>query len=114
MFFRFSVFKKVGYFDELFYLYCEDTDYCVRINNLGGKIIYYPLVEAIHHRGKSAESKPFDVIYYFHSSMIKYYNKYQDDYRFWKVFKFIIVFSIIIKKYLSYLKLAGRRVLKII
>ena len=112
MFLRNSIVEKIGYFDERFYMYCEDTDYCIRINNSGGKIIYYPLVRAIHYRGKSAKSKPFDVIYYFHSSMIKYYNKYQNDYRFWKIFKSVIVFSIIVKKYLSYLNLVIKKMIK--
>tara|TARA_B100001142_G_scaffold94469_1_gene96321 strand:+ start:2625 stop:3527 length:903 start_codon:yes stop_codon:yes gene_type:complete len=113
MFLRSSTIEKVGLFDENFYLYCEDTDYCVRINNLGGKIVYYPLLKAIHHRGKSAESRPFDVIFYLHSSMIKYYNKYQNNYKFWKFLKPVILFSIIVRKYLFYFKLVVKKFFKI-
>ena len=112
MFLRNSIIDKVGYFDERFYMYCEDTDYCIRINNVGGKIIYYPLFKAIHYRGESAKSRPFEVINFFHLSMIKYYNKYQDNYRFWKILKPIIVFSIIVKKYLSYLNLVIKKIIK--
>ena len=113
MFLRANLIEKVGYFDELFFLYGEDIDYCNRINKIGGKIMYYPSVKIIHHKGKSAESNPFNVIYHFHNSMIKYYNKYENDYRFWKVFKIIIVFSIIVKKYLAYFNLLIKNVFKI-
>ena len=109
MFFRSSIIKKVGLFDERFYLYCEDTDYCVRINNLGGKIVYCPLFKALHYRGESAKSRPFDVIYHLHSSMIKYYIKYQNNHKFWKILRPIILFSIIARKYLFYFKLVMKK-----
>ena len=112
MFLRREVFEKVGYFDESFYLYGEDIDYCHRIKKEGFAIVYYPLAKVIHYKGKSAESHPFDAIYYFHSSMIKYYNKYQSDYSCWFFLRPLIVISVIIKKYLSYFYLIIKNLFK--
>ena len=112
MFLRSEIVKKVGYFDELFFLYAEDIDYCHRIKNNNNKITYYPLAEAIHYKGKSADSVPFKAIYEWHSSMIKYYTKYQDEYNYWRFFKILIVISIIIRKYLSYLTLIIKNIFK--
>ena len=79
------------------------------MNKLGIKIVYYPLAEAIHYRGKSADSHPFKVIYEFHTSMIKYYIKHQSNHRSWRVLRFLVVISIKIKKYLAYFNLLIKR-----
>lgn len=112
MFLRLETVKAVGFFDEIFYLYGEDIDYCHRINKIGFKIIYYPLAKVIHYKGKSAKSHPFRVISEFHNSMIKYYAKYQDDYTGWKFFKVFIVISVIIKKYLAYFLLLIKKMFR--
>ncbi|MAX12589.1 MAG: glycosyl transferase family 2 [Candidatus Marinimicrobia bacterium] len=102
MFMRYEVLKLVGYFDESFFMYGEDIDYCHRINEAGLKILYYPDSKVVHFKGVSAESRPYEVISEFHNSMIKYYDKYQLKYPFWKLSKIFIVSIIIVKKYLSY------------
>ena len=102
MFFRQEVIEAVGAFDETFFLYGEDIDYCHRMSDLEKKVIYYPDCQVTHFKGVSAESRPYEVISDFHNSMIKYFNKYESKYRFWKLVKIFIVSIIIIKKYLSY------------
>ena len=73
MFMRKEVFDYVGWFDESFFLYGEDIDYCRRMYKKNKKIIYLPTATVIHYKGKSAYSHPIRVIYEFHQSMIKYY-----------------------------------------
>ncbi len=102
MFLRRKTFKKVGFFDESFFMYGEDIDYCHRMKNLNMKIIYYPDAQITHFKGISAKSRPYKVISEFHNSMIKYYIKYQFVYPIWRLVKIFIVSIIIIKKYLSY------------
>jgi len=102
MFFRKKTIDRVGSFDESFFLYGEDIDYCHRMNQLKIKVVYLPNYEITHFKGVSAESRPYQVIFEFHDSMIKYFNKYQNEYFIWKYVKVFIVSIIIIKKYLSY------------
>ena len=113
MLIRLDVMKEVGAFDESFYLYGEDIDYCHRIKRKGFRTLYYPLAKAIHYKGKSAKSHPFKAIYHFHKSMIKYYTKYQGIYPSWKFLKPFIVISVIIKKYLSYFYLIIKNIFRL-
>ena len=39
---RRGVFEKIGYFDEKYFLYLEDMDFCVRAKKAGFKIIFEP------------------------------------------------------------------------
>ncbi len=48
MFIRREVFQKVGGFDTNFFMYSEEVDLCRRIQDSGGKIVYFPAVELIH------------------------------------------------------------------
>lgn len=53
MFLRKSVLEKVDYFDENFFLGFEDLDLCLRIGELGKKIIYQPRAWLFHKEGAS-------------------------------------------------------------
>lgn len=44
-------------FDERFFLYCEDTDLCLRLRR-HGKIAYFPSAEFIHDLGSSSRRNP--------------------------------------------------------
>ena len=48
MFMRHSVFEKVGFFDEQFFVYCEELDFSKRLSDLGGKSFYNTNIAAIH------------------------------------------------------------------
>ncbi|MAV64533.1 MAG: glycosyl transferase family 2 [Candidatus Marinimicrobia bacterium] len=112
MFLRSETIKRVGLFDESFFMYCEDTDYCLRMNKQGIEVYYYPFAEVVHYRGKSANSHPFKVIGYFHDSMFKYYKKHRYENRLWREVSFLIMLSIKVKKYVSYFHLMIKRILK--
>jgi len=45
-----SVFSQLGGFDENLFMYKEDEDLCLRIRQLGGRIVYEPSV-VVRHRG---------------------------------------------------------------
>lgn len=56
---------KVGLFDEQFFVYMAETDYCRRLWDAGYKVRYTPSVEFIHyHRRESAESWPVAKIHF--------------------------------------------------
>ena len=67
-----------GYFDENFFMYCEETDLCYRIKKKGWKIFYYPEAQIIHLGGGSSEKAPVEMFIELHKSNIKYCNKHHD------------------------------------
>jgi len=74
MFIRTEVLKKVGLFDEKFFMYLEDTDLSRRIHRVA-KTVYYPYVYIYHEYGKGSY-KSLKLLYYHIKSAIKYFNKY--------------------------------------
>ncbi|MEM7333821.1 MAG: glycosyltransferase family 2 protein [Chloroflexota bacterium] len=46
--------RELGGWDEIYFFYGEDIDFCYRINQAGYEIIYYPEVEVIHYKGASS------------------------------------------------------------
>lgn len=54
MIIRKKVVEEVGVWDESYFFYGEDLDYFYRIKNAGWKIMFYPKVLAIHHKGGSS------------------------------------------------------------
>ncbi|MDM8567023.1 glycosyltransferase family 2 protein [Candidatus Halobeggiatoa sp. HSG11] len=51
-----KVLEKVGYFDEQFFLYCEEVDLCKRFKMAGYEVYYWPDVTVIHLGGESSKS----------------------------------------------------------
>lgn len=73
MFFRTSTLKKIGGFDERYFLYMEDTD-LTRTVNQNGKAMFLPEFQVIHEwqRGNHSIGGAKIMII----SMIKYFNKW--------------------------------------
>lgn len=49
-----TVFDELGGWDETYFFYGEDIDFCYRIRATGREIIYYPHVEVLHYKGASS------------------------------------------------------------
>jgi len=49
-----KIFEKVGLFDERYFMYFEDLDFCRRVKRAGFKVYYLPEVKILHHHGQSA------------------------------------------------------------
>lgn len=47
-------FDHVGGFDERYFLYFEDIDFCLRLRRAGGTVYYDPTITVMHRRGASA------------------------------------------------------------
>lgn len=47
--------EKVGLFDERFFMYFEDVDWCRRIRQAGYKIIYFPASQMCHHHQQASK-----------------------------------------------------------
>jgi len=48
-----KVFGKVGFFNERYFMYFEDLDYCRRVRENGLRVYYLPTAEFIHAHGAS-------------------------------------------------------------
>jgi N-acetylglucosaminyl-diphospho-decaprenol L-rhamnosyltransferase len=53
---RREVIEKIGLFDPLFFLYCEEVDFCKRVKASGWKVVYYPHTSVVHIGGESART----------------------------------------------------------
>ena len=55
-----DVYNVIGGFDENYFLYFEDTDFCYRVKQLGLKVVFYPKAQIIHYKGESVKYKSID------------------------------------------------------
>jgi GT2 family glycosyltransferase len=82
MLIRSQVIEKIGYQDENFFAYQEDTDYCRRARLAGWKVFYNPSAQIIHFAGEGGSGvQPFRSIIEWHRSYYLYYRKhFANDY----------------------------------
>jgi GT2 family glycosyltransferase len=77
MFFRRSALKEIGLFDERFFLYFEETDWCLRAKNGGKSIFYLPWITAVHFGGTSTRANYLDNLTVYVKSAVKFYEKHR-------------------------------------
>lgn len=56
---RAEALKQVGGFDEQFFLYFEDTDWCRRFHQAGWGVVYFPEAEVIHNHSRLSAKTPW-------------------------------------------------------
>jgi GT2 family glycosyltransferase len=69
-----KVFSEIGGFDENFFMYFEDNDFCRSIRKTGKKLLYFPEV-AIRHLGGKSSQDPKKQKEYFFASQNYYFQK---------------------------------------
>ena len=69
---RSELFKKLGGFDDGFFMYCEDADLCKRVNQIS-KLMYYPEAKVIHKWEKGSHKNK--ILFNYHVESMKYYFK---------------------------------------
>ena len=81
MLFSKNLFYDVGKFDERFFLYFEDTDFCLRVKEIGYSVVYYPKSIITHSKHGSVNLKNYLFVrFHFYKSFIKFYFKYFNQY----------------------------------
>tara|TARA_Y100000588_G_scaffold248390_1_gene262848 strand:+ start:771 stop:1541 length:771 start_codon:yes stop_codon:yes gene_type:complete len=50
-----SLYQKLDGFDERYFMYCEDLDFCLRANRQGDYVSFLSSVDAIHYRQRSSQ-----------------------------------------------------------
>ncbi|MAV58882.1 MAG: glycosyl transferase family 2 [Candidatus Marinimicrobia bacterium] len=98
MMFRKKMIKKIGLFDERFFLYFEDTDFCFRAIKAGYNVVYYPETQIIHHKGASSKKNISYAKNHFDQSFLKFFKKYKHKYFFNFITLHILIAIILIRK----------------
>jgi GT2 family glycosyltransferase len=57
--FRASLAERAGGFDERIFLGPDDIDWCIRIRDAGGEIVYFPEATVIHSYQRRTRRNPF-------------------------------------------------------
>lgn len=76
MLIRREVLDQIGLFDERFFAYQEDADFCFRAKRAGWQIYYYPPAQIIHYASQGGSRvNPYRSIFEWHRSYFLYYRK---------------------------------------
>jgi GT2 family glycosyltransferase len=68
--------KAAGLFDESFFMYGEDLDWCYRIQQAGWKIFYTPETQILHYKGESTDKNDLRYVRLFYGAMVVFMEKH--------------------------------------
>jgi GT2 family glycosyltransferase len=71
-----AVFSELGGFDEKFFMYLEDLDFCIRAKKAGYLNYYFEPAAAKHVGGKSSSKSLDDFFANYYSSKLHYFRKH--------------------------------------
>jgi GT2 family glycosyltransferase len=70
---RRSIIDRIGPLDERFFMYCEDEDWCWRVRQMGGRVVYLPDITVRHIKGGSTRQVHLRMIYHWHRSLLLFH-----------------------------------------
>ncbi|MBN2288105.1 MAG: glycosyltransferase family 2 protein, partial [Candidatus Glassbacteria bacterium] len=83
LFFRRELLEKVGEFDERFFMYAEDLDWCRRARQKGFGIYYFPGTSVVHLQGAGSRQRALKSLWHLHYTAFLYIRKHHcSDYSF--------------------------------
>lgn len=68
--------SDVGYWDEGYFLHCEDLDWCMRFRQKDWRILFVPDARIQHDHGGCSRDKPIFVEWHKHKGMLRFYRKF--------------------------------------
>jgi GT2 family glycosyltransferase len=71
-----DTFRRVGGFDEGYFLHCEDLDLCRRVRDLGARVVCANEVRVVHGKGTSSRRRPVFVALHKHRGMWRWFTKF--------------------------------------
>jgi GT2 family glycosyltransferase len=116
---RKSAFDAIGGFDERFFFFLEETDFCLRLKRAGYRVLFCPAVRVIHLQGKTVRKNWVKGRMEYNISLRKFIRKHHnsvyglvfDSVKFVKALLFIIFLPFLLlgdrsrMRYLYYCKL---------
>lgn len=75
MMIRKEAMNDVGIFDEDYFFFLEETDWCYRMSKKGWKVFHVPDARVFHLSGHSKKKVPWRPQIEYHRSLYKYYKK---------------------------------------
>ncbi|MGY1943938.1 glycosyltransferase family 2 protein [Nocardia asiatica] len=73
MMIRREAFEAVGGFDAGYFMYFEETDFCLRLNRAGWRVVFDPAATIMHKVGGSTKSAPYRKIINHHKSALRFF-----------------------------------------
>ncbi len=67
--------EEVGIFDEDYFIFLEETDWCFRMHKKGWKVYHVPDVEVFHLSGHSKKKTPWRSQIEYYKSLYKFFRK---------------------------------------
>jgi GT2 family glycosyltransferase len=68
--------EAAGLFDERFFLYWEDADFCAALRALGRVVLFSPVAEIVHARGRSGAGRAATVRAHYRRGQLAFYDKH--------------------------------------
>jgi N-acetylglucosaminyl-diphospho-decaprenol L-rhamnosyltransferase len=66
---RSDAFRQIGGFDDRYFLYVEEVDFCWRLHDAGWQVLYEPRARVTHTGGVSTSAHPYRAIAIHHRSL---------------------------------------------
>ncbi|MFH1387046.1 MAG: glycosyltransferase family 2 protein [bacterium] len=74
--FKSSLLKTVGYFDEKYFMYGEEKDFCFRVKKEGWKVVVLPSCSLIHYSSQSTKGREASAFVEYHRSQAYFLRKH--------------------------------------
>lgn len=78
---RADLFKKLNGFDEIFFMYVEDMEFCYRVKKAGYSVYFTPEV-SISHIGQGSSNRGFAIINIY-KGILYFYRKHKSPAEYW-------------------------------
>jgi len=76
-----NIFKKMGGFDEKFFMYVEDMELCYRVRKSGREVYFSPNV-VISHAGQGSSNKTFAIVNIY-KGVLYFFKKHKSPLEYW-------------------------------
>ncbi|OGD63308.1 hypothetical protein A2160_02335 [Candidatus Beckwithbacteria bacterium RBG_13_42_9] len=89
-------FETVGGFDESYFMYAEEVDFCFRLKQNGVKVLYLPIGKVVHKKGGSSINGFEAAIIGEYKGLISFFKKYKPKWQL-TVLKIGMVFGALLR-----------------